>query len=75
MANREGVIENIASEKLLPPVGIYSACINGSNVELEIGENRVVKIGNWDKSCKTRSGVAENNAVKVLIEITDIKSI
>lgn len=75
MVNGEGVIGNIAQEKLLPPAGTYYARIDGKFAELQVSEDRVVKICDWDKFCKVDTEVSGKESAKVLIEINDVKDL
>ena len=42
----DGVVENLDNVKLLPPTGSYFATIGTRQVEIEIQENRILKVKN-----------------------------
>ena len=65
----DGVVENLDKVKLLPPTGSYFATIGTRQVELEIQENRILKVKNWN-GCGSIEG--NGNSVKVIIEINDV---
>ena len=64
----DGRIEGIESVKLLPPAGRYSAYIDHKPATLEIGEERELRICDWE------SDEMGYKAIKVTIEVNSVKS-
>lgn len=58
--SRDGKLQKIEPIKMLPPVGKYKARIDNAEYELEIRDNRQIRIRDWNKS---------GNKNKALVEI------